>query len=88
MNFSNTRLYFCVGFYPDGSYVTNTVREEDLQNNIEYNKCNRPGRFYFVDGEYVCGGMLDADAKDEFIEKCKARMKELKPQPYDTRPYI
>ena len=39
------KLHLCVGFYPDGTYVANTVRDEDLQNNIEYNKTYRPGRY-------------------------------------------
>ena len=84
------KLHLCVGFYPDGSYAANTVRDSDLKNNVEYNKANRPGRFYFVDGEYACGGLLHADEQAEFIENCKKRIVELglKPLPYDSRPYL
>ena len=86
----DNKLHLCVGFYPDGSYVCNTVRDEDLKSNIEYNDMNRPGRIYFVDGEYACGGLMEQYTKDAFIEKCKERMKELglKPAASDTHPYI
>ena len=84
------KLHLCVGFYPDGSYVANTVRDSDLKNNIEYNKTNRPGRFYFVDNEYVCGGLYQPEIQAAYIEKYKARIIELglKPMSHDTRPYL
>ena len=87
---ANDTLHLCVGFYPDGSYVCNTVKDDDLENNVAYNRANRPGRFYFVDGEYACGGLLEPEAKKAFIEKCKARITELglKAHHTDTRPYI
>ena len=83
------KLHLCVGFYLNGDYVCNTVRDEDLQSNVEYNKTFRPGRFYFVDGKYACGGMLLPGPQAEHIAKCEARIAELslKPEPRDTRPY-
>lgn len=83
------KLHLCVGFYLNGDFKTNTVPGKSLADNIEYNRHMRPGRFYYVDGEYVCGGML----KDEFmpgkIAEHKARIAELglKPENYDTAPY-
>ena len=84
------RLHLYIGFYPDGSYVSNTVRDCDLEANIEYNKHYRPGRTYFVDGEYACGGMFEPEAQARFIETCKERIGSLgrKPESCDTRPYI
>lgn len=84
------KLHLCVGFYLNGTYKANTVRDEDLESNIAYNREYRPGRFYFVDGEYACGGMLVPEAQAKYIAECKARIAELglKPLPYDTRPYV
>lgn len=84
------KLHLCVGFYPNGSFKCNTVCEENLQNNIEYNSVFRPGRFYFVDGEYVCGGMAAEPSKSEFIEVCKQRIRnlKLKPDMSDSAPYV
>lgn len=70
-------LHCCVGFYPNGEYVVNTVPDSDLDRNVYYNKNMRPGRFYFVDGEYVCGGLLRKEMKEKFIEECKKRIKDL-----------
>lgn len=55
----------------NGSYICNTVRDCDLQSNIEYNEMFRPGRYYFVDGDYVCGGF----AKGEELQKQIIRYK-------------
>lgn len=82
-------LHLCVGFYANGDFKANTVIGKNLADNIEYNLHMRPGRAYFVDGEWVCGGMLKEPYKTEFIELCKARMAELglEPKPYNTAPY-
>ena len=83
------QLHTCVGFYPNGQAVVNIVRDQDLEGNIKYNAEFRPGRFYFVDGEYACGGLLVHDAQTAFIEQCKARIAEMDlPEPVtDSRPY-
>lgn len=85
-----SNLHLCVGFYNNGQFVTNTVCDENLQSNIEYNKKYRPGRLYFVDGEYVCGGMLKEPYKSERINLYKQRIKDLglKPKAHDTAPYV
>ena len=84
------KLHLCVGFYPNGQYKCNTVAEEDLQRNIEYNSTFRPGRFYFVDGKYVCGGIVKEPDKTEYIRQCEQRIKDLglKPEPRCTKPYV
>ena len=75
------RIHICVGFYANMDYVINYVRDKDLKNNIAYNRTFRPGRAYFVDGEYVHGGMFNEEAMPAFIERCKQKLKELNPQP-------
>lgn len=84
------KLHLCVGFYPNGQFKINTVCDENLQDNIEYNRKWRPGRFYFVDGEHVCGGLFREPYQTEFIEQCKQKMKELnmQPGPKDSLPYV
>lgn len=83
-------LHLCVGFYENGDFKTNTVKGKNLPNNIEYNRFLRPGRFYYVDGEYVCGGMLKKEFMPDKIRGHKARIHELglKPKNYDTAPYV
>ena len=85
----NKPIHICVGFYANMDYVVNYVRDEDLKENIEYNKTYRPGRAYFVDGKYSHGGVFNDDAMPAFIEKCKQQLKELGLQPrnFDSRPY-
>ena len=88
---ANTQeIHVCFGFYLNGDYVVNHVRDEDLKGNIEYNRRNRPGRFYFVDGEYVCGGALLPEPQAEFIAKCLKRIEDMniKPSMRDSRPYL
>lgn len=86
----NRKIHICVGFYLNGDYKVNYVQDEDLENNIHHNSIFRPGRFYFVDGEYECGGMLPKEAQDEFIAQCKTRLQELNipMQDCDSRPYV
>ena len=80
--------HIAVGFYLNESFKVNVVADEDLERNIEYNKKWRPGRFYFVDGEYVCGGVLKEPYQTEFIEKCKERLKDFHiDDSRVTRPY-
>lgn len=81
-------IHVCVGFYPNGSLVVNHVRHEDLASNVKYNRTFRPGRAYFVDGEWTCGG--DVDGKPgEFVRSCMDRIKAMSlPKPEkDSRPY-
>lgn len=68
------KIHICVGFYNDGSFKINYVADEDLADNIQYNKDWRPGRFYFVDGKYACGGILRQPYQDERIKEYEARI--------------
>lgn len=77
------KIHVCVGFYLNGDYVVNHVADEHLAANIEYNRTYRFGRFYFVDGEYACGGALIPKEQEKFIAKCKARLAELAIEPAD-----
>ena len=83
------RLHLCVGFYLNGDFKTNTVPGKSLPDNIEYNRHMRPGRFYYVDGEYMCGGMLKSEFMPGKIAEHKARITErdLRPANHDTAPY-
>lgn len=67
-------VHVCVGIYPNGDKVINHVADVHLPDNIAYNKTMRPGRYYFVDGEYVCGGILRGKAKDRMIAELKAQV--------------
>lgn len=82
-------LHLCVGFYGNGDFKANTVKGRNLADNIEYNRHMRPGRFYYVDGEYMCGGMLKKEFMPDRITQHKAWIKELglKPKDHDTAPY-
>lgn len=83
-------LHCCVGYYPNGSMVVNTVCDEHLQSNIEYNKKWRPGRFYFVDGKYACGGICSNEKKLEVITEVEKLLeeKDIKADLRDSAPYL
>ena len=57
-------IHTTIGIYRDGSYKTNGVDSEHLQQHIEYNKTYRFGRALVVDGEIVYYGYFN-NAKDE-----------------------
>lgn len=84
------KLHLCVGFYLDGSFKCNTVADKHLADNIKINKEFRPGRFYFVDGEHVCGGLLKEPEKSLFILKCKQKIKDLnlKPDAHESYEFV
>ncbi len=70
-------VHVCVGFYLNGDHVVNYVADADLEEHVSFNRKCRPGRYYFVDGKYRCGGMLREPAHAEFVRKCLARLPEL-----------
>lgn len=74
-------VHVCVGFYSNGDYVVNMVDDKDLADNIKYNSTFRPGRFYYVDGKYACGGMLIPDAQKERIAQHEAQIAEMNRKP-------
>lgn len=67
-------LHAAVGFYLNGDYQIEYIGDEDLESYIAYNSKYRFGRFHFIDGEYVCGGVLEQPYQDAFITKCKQRL--------------
>lgn len=83
-------LHLCIGFYENGDFKTNTVMSSNLPDNIEYNRFMRPGRYYYVDGEYVCGGMVIKEKLPERIATHKERIKNLgiRPDSHDSAPYV
>ena len=76
--------HFTVGVYANGQYKTNVVKEEHLQDHIEYNLKMRPGRAFFVDGECLNKGYLT----DEKISYWAQTISEMKPDlRISTEPY-
>lgn len=65
----------CVGVYLSGDSVTTRVRDADLAADVAYNATFRPGRLYFVDGKYVCGGLLRRPRLDEVVAEFRARLR-------------
>ncbi len=57
--------HLTLGVYLSGDYTYNVVREEDLEEHIQFNKTFRPGRLLYVDGQRVYNGVL----KEEFLPK-------------------
>lgn len=57
--------HLTLGIYPNGNYVYNVVRDEDLEYHIEYNKIWRFGRLLYVDGKRVYNGCI----KETHLEK-------------------
>lgn len=85
----NYMIHVCVGVYPNGDYVVNMVDQEDLESNIKYNATWRPGRYYYVDGKYVCGGVLNTEVEEARIKEHLAMIAGLNitPTRFPTRPY-
>ena len=83
-------LHLCIGFYENGDFKTNTVCGRNLPDNIEYNRLMRPGRYYYVDGEYMCGGMVIEEKLPERIAMHKNRIRKLGilPSSHDSAPYV
>ena len=54
-----------LGIYSNGDYAYNVVREEDLENHIQYNLAWRPGRILYVDGKRMNTGCI----KEEYLGK-------------------
>lgn len=61
--------HLTLGIYANGQYKYNVVREEDLENHIEYNKTFRFGRLLYVDGERVYDGDAQTRADLEKYDK-------------------
>lgn len=64
--------HLTIGVYPNKDFVYNVVRDEDLQNHIDYNTTFRPGRLLYVDGKRVTNGMIRKECLedyDNFVEQ-------------------
>lgn len=72
------KFHITTRFYLNGVVHLDIVTDQDLAKNIEYNRTFRSGCFYFVDDEYICGGMLKQPFQDEFIANCKQRLAAMK----------
>ena len=81
------KIHTCVGVYLNETYIVNHVADEDLKDNIEYNEFWRPGRFYFIDGKHICGGLLKQPYQNEFVKKWEQKIKEMN-IPTPKRPSI
>jgi hypothetical protein len=57
--------HLTLGVYLSGDYTHNVVREEDLEEHIQFNKTFRPGRLLYVDGQRIYNGVL----KEEVLSK-------------------
>lgn len=87
---TENRIHTCAGIYPDMSYQVNYVRDTDLAGNIEYNRTFRPGRYYFVDGRYACGGILKEPEKSAMVARLESYLASLAipDRTTDSRPYL
>ena len=54
-------MHYTVGVYMNGQYKVNVVRDEDLDDHIQYNKTFRFGRGLFLDGKCVHQGYLSGE---------------------------
>ena len=60
--------HLTLGIYDNGQYKYNVVREEDLEQHIEYNKLWRFGRLLYVDGVRVYNGCKKEEYLAEYDE--------------------
>lgn len=61
--------HLTLGVYLSGDYTYNVVREEDLEEHIQFNKTYRPGRLLYVDGQRVYDGMVKDCTKYDKVAK-------------------
>ena len=54
-------MHYTVGVYANGQYKINVVRDEDLDDHIQYNKNFRFGRGLFLDGKCIHQGYLSGE---------------------------
>ena len=58
--------HLTLGVYLSGDYTYNVVREEDLEEHIQFNKTFRPGRLLYVDGQRVYNGVIKKEALSKY----------------------
>ena len=64
--------HISVGVYANGNHVVNIVKDENINEHIEYNKLFRFGRALFVDGECLNTGYLNSEEVKKWKDKIKA----------------
>lgn len=77
-------MHVTVGVYKNNNYKYNIVRDEDLENHIEYNKIFRFGRGLFLDGKYIHKGYLSDEQVKNWEDKISSMEFNMNT---DTRPY-
>ena len=78
-------MHVTVGVYMNGVYKVNIVRDEDLEDHIQYNKKFRFGRGLFLDGKCINQGYLSV----EQVRNWEKRISEMEfDLTHDTRPYV
>lgn len=63
--------HLTLGIYPSKKMVYNVVREEDLQDHIDYNLIFRPGRLLYVDGKRMNNGCMKENSLHTYDEMAK-----------------
>lgn len=58
--------HLTLGVYLSGDYTYNVVREEDLEEHIQFNKIFRPSRLLYVDGQRVYNGVIKEEALSKY----------------------
>ena len=70
------KTHLTVGIYANKQWTYNIVRDEDLQQHIEYNKVFRFGRLLYVDDVRVYNGCTT----EEYLAEYDERYKEIREQ--------
>lgn len=79
------KIHTTIGVYPDLSFKMNGVSEDLLEQHVQYNRENRPGRALFVDSKCVLKGGLSEEQiiiHEQLFKAEKYKMNK------DTRPYV
>ena len=78
-------MHVTVGVYMNGVYKVNIVRDEDLEDHIQYNKKFRFGRGLFLDGKCINQGYLSG----EQVRNWEKRISEMEfDLTHGTRSYV
>ena len=78
-------MHVTVGVYMNGVYKVNIVRDEDLEDHIQYNKKFRFGRGLFLDGKCINQGYLSGEQVINWEKRISEMDFDLT---HDTRPYV
>lgn len=84
---NNNENHLTIGIYPNGSYKTNVVNNQQIYCHIAYNLVLRPGRTFFCDGVCLNYGLNKLDNLEEMENKIKDITKETDLR-FTTEPYV